>query len=115
MSVKVRIRSNLSTRWTARTAKELDATAIQMATDVHRFATVLAPKDKRNLVNSGKIEKEGEADYKVTFGGGTVPYAKIRHFINKLNPHTLKYLERAGKAVARNKRKYLGGERPTYR
>jgi len=38
--------------------------------------------------NFGRI-KQG-----ITTVGSGVPYARIRHYINKKNPHTLRYLER---------------------
>lgn len=117
--VKVTIKSRLSTSWLSKTIKNADNIALQMATDVDRFAKVLAPKDKGNLVNSGRIEKLGQAAYKVAFGGSSggvsVKYAKRRHYENKKNPHTLKYLERAGKAVAKQKDKYVKGGRPQFK
>lgn len=118
MGVKMAFKSTLSTGWLSRTDKRMDSIALRMATDVDRFAKVLAPKDSGNLVNSGMIEKLGAAAYKVAFGGSgtpTVKYAKRRHYENKKNPHTLDYLKRAGNAVARNKAKYISGESPVYK
>jgi hypothetical protein len=119
MPVRVSIKSRLSTSWLNKTEKNSDNVALQMVTDVDRFAKVLAPKDKGNLVNSGRIEKIGNAAYKASFGGSgggvSVRYAKRRHYENKKNPHTLGYLKRAGNAVARAKDKYLKGERPKFK
>ena len=119
MAVQAKFTSRLSTSWLSKTEKNLDNIALQMATDVDRFAKVLAPKDKGNLVNSGRIEKLGLAAYKASFGGSSggvsVKYAKRRHYENKKNPHTLKYLERAGNAVSKQKDKYIKGERPKYK
>ena len=89
----------------------MDRASLMMATDIDQQAKILAPKgDTLNLVNSGRIEKV-EGSYKVSFGGDfggvNVPYAKRRHFENFKNPQTLRYLERAGDNVAKQKSKYL--------
>lgn len=86
---------------------DLNTAVLQMATDIHRQAVVLAPKDTRALANSGRITKESSGKVVVTFGGGAVRYARRRHFENKKNPHTLKYLERAGRNVVKNPGKYI--------
>lgn len=96
-------------QWSEQTAKRIDVAVLEMAVDIHRQASILAPKDKRNLVNSGQIIPRGQAHYAVRFGGGSVPYAKRRHFENKKNPQTLRYLERAGDNVSRNAKQYLRG------
>ncbi|HUH57787.1 MAG TPA: hypothetical protein VL020_04665, partial [Pseudomonadales bacterium] len=60
------------------------------------------------LVNSGRINKKGNASYTVSFGGDGVKYAKRRHYENKLNPQTLLYLEKAGDGISRsNLNKYI--------
>ena len=119
MTVQAKFTSRLSTSWLQKTEKNADNVALQMATDVDRFAKVLAPKDKGNLVNSGRIEKMAQAAFKVSFGGSeggvSVKYAKRRHYENKKNPHTLKYLERAGNSVSKQKDKYVKGERPKFK
>ena len=81
----------------------------EMATDIHKRASVLAPKDTRALVNSGKIARMGSLAYKISFGNdGKVPYARRRHFENRKNPQTLGYLSRAADSVARSdKGKYF--------
>lgn len=80
--------------------------ALEMATDIHRFASILAPKDKGTLVKSGRVKRLGAAAYEIVFGGTaggfSVPYAKRRHYENKKNPQTLRYLERAGDSVKRS-------------
>lgn len=105
---RVRITSRIK-EWTKETESKLDLAVLEMATDIHRVAGVLAPKDTRALVNSGRIKKEGLAHYQVIFGGGSVPYAKRRHYENKKTPGSLKYLERAGDSTARNLTRYLRG------
>lgn len=104
----VRFTSNI-TQWTVKTAAKLDVGILAMATDIHRVASMLAPKDSRALVNSGRIKRNGPGNYSVIFGGGSVPYARRRHFENKKNPQTLKYLQNAGEAAKRNIGRYVVG------
>jgi len=85
----------------------LDKTVAVMATDIHRQASILAPHASGALIGSGRITRNGQADYDVTYGGGKVPYAKRRHYENRKNPQTLKYLERAGDNVSRNLKRYI--------
>lgn len=106
MPVKINIQSN----WSAKTQEGMQAAVLEMSTDIHRRAIILAPKDTRALINSAKIEpiKEG---YKVEFGSSKVPYARRRHFENKKNPQTKGYLAKAGDSVARSdKKKYFRGK-----
>jgi len=93
-----------------KTIAGLDAAVLELATDIHRVASVLAPKATKALVKSGKINKKGIAHYSVTFGGDQVPYARRRHYENKKTPGSLRYLERAGDAASRNVKKYLRGK-----
>lgn len=88
-----------------------DRVILQMATDIHRTATLNAPVDKGTLVRSARIVRNGLASYSIVFGGGSVKYAKRRHFENKKHPGTLRYLERAGDSVSRNFRRYYGATR----
>jgi len=96
-------------QWTSRTEKNLDIAVLEMATDIHRVAGVLAPKQTHALVNSGEIIRRGEAHYTVKFGGGPVPYAKRRHYENRKTPSSLRYLERAGDSISRNAKRYIKG------
>lgn len=105
---RVRFTSRIK-QWTAGTERKLDFAVLQMATDIHRVASVLSPKASRALVNSGRIDRKGMAHYGIIFGGGPVPYARRRHYENLKNPQTLKYLERAGDATGRNVKRYLKG------
>lgn len=80
----------------------------EMATDIHKRATILAPKQTRALVNSGNIRRTGTAEYTISFGSSKVPYARRRHFENKKNPQTLGYLSKAADGIARSdKSKYF--------
>lgn len=105
---RVRFTSRIK-EWTGSTEQKLDIAVLEMATDIHRQSGVLAPKLTRALVNSGKITKVGKGHYTVSYGGGSVPYARRRHYENKKHPSTLKYLERAGDNVSRNAKSYLRG------
>lgn len=104
----VRVTSNIKA-WTANTAKKLDIAVLEMATDIHRTSAMLAPKDTRNLVNSGRIKRVKQGNYQVSYGGGSIPYAKRRHYENKKNPQTIGYLEKAGDNVVRNVKRYIRG------
>ena len=95
--------------WVAKQERNLNIAMLEMATDVHRGAEVLAPKDIGALKKSGKIERKENAHFIVSFGNSDrVPYAVRRHFENKKNPQTLLYLQRSAEAVERSGiKKYL--------
>jgi hypothetical protein len=87
----------------------LKAGMLEMVTEIHKRAVMLAPTDTGALVNSGRI-KTIPMGYAVTFGSSRVPYARRRHFENKKNPQTLEYLEKAGDSVVKgNTSKYFRG------
>lgn len=89
---------------------QLDKAVASMMTDIHARSAELAPKDTRALVNSGRIIRKGSANYQVKYGSNKVPYALRRHYENKKNPQTLRYLEQAGDSVTRgNLDKYFRG------
>lgn len=68
-----------------------------MSEGILNDAKNIAPILTGALRQSGRLKvKKNEVD--VIFGGGDVPYAKIRHYVNHKNPQTLRYLERAGNA-----------------
>ena len=92
--------------------KGLERGLAEMATDIHRRATELAPVDSSALVNSGHMQRLSSTEYEISFGhNGVVPYARRRHFENKKNPHKLRYLSRAAEGVARSdKGKYFKGK-----
>lgn len=70
-------------------------------------ATLLAPKLTGDLRNSGRVEKNPSGGQSATFGDSSVPYARRRHYENRKNPGTLRYLERAGDSVKKeNIKKY---------
>lgn len=49
----------------------------EMATDIHKRASILAPKKDRHLVNSGVITRLGATAYRIKFGSSKAPYARI--------------------------------------
>lgn len=105
---KVLFTSILQGKWLNATDQELDRAVAEMATDIDRRAKMLAPVDSGNLVSSGRVKRNKLASYQVSFGDNQVPYARRRHFENKKNPQTLRYLEKAGDSVSRgNISKYL--------
>lgn len=63
-------------------------------------AQLYAPVDTGALRADGRVRQEPNS-VTVTFGGFSVPYARRRHYENRLHPQTLLYLERAGNEVAR--------------
>lgn len=106
MAVKVRIDKN----WATKQQAGMKLAVLEMATDIHRRAVMLAPVLSRALVNSGIIEPVTDG-YRVKFGSSKVPYARRRHFENKKHPQTLGYLTKAGDSVARgDKSKYFRGK-----
>jgi hypothetical protein len=106
---RVRFTTRLTSKWLPETEGKLDLSVLDAVTDIHREASILAPKASRALVNSGRVKREGPAHYKVIFGGGAVPYARRRHFENKKTPGSLRYLERPGDTTSRNFKRYIKG------
>ena len=103
MGVKVTSRIN---EWGAKKQADMDRSLLELATTIHRNASQLAPRDKGNLIASGRIEKKGNG-YAVSFGGGSIPYGKRRNYENRKNPHTTHYLDRAGDKNSKNFSRYL--------
>ena len=70
-------------------------------------AQMLAPHLTGALKADGRIEETANG-FNVVFGSEAVPYARRRHYENKLHPDTLLYLERAGESVKQEGvKKYL--------
>jgi hypothetical protein len=102
----VRVTSRVN-QWAASEEARIDRRVLEIATDIDRASAVLAPKLTGALVKSKQINRKGIASYTISYGSGSVRYARKRHFENKKNPGTLRYLERAGDSVKRNIRKYF--------
>ena len=97
--------------------KQNEIAAAMMVSDIHMRAVQLAPKDTRNLVNSGRINRTGDAHYNVTFGSSKVPYARIQELGGvtgkgyKTHIVGQHYLEQAGDSVVRGDlSKYYRGQ-----
>lgn len=106
MPVKVKMNRN----WSQQVSSQLNAGLLEMTTDIHKRAVILAPVDTGALRNSGEVDKI-QNGYRVTFGSERVPYARKRHFENRKNPQTRGYLAKAGDSVARgNTQKYFRGK-----
>lgn len=106
----MKVRKNIDPNWSAKREAGMDKALLEMSLDIHRRAGILAPFLTGALKKSGKVSKALEG-YIVSFGSDRVPYAMRRHYENKKNPQTLRYLERAGDAVARSdKSKYFRGK-----
>ena len=96
--------------WDKQIERGMKAALLEMSTDIHRRAVVLAPIETGALRNSGKVTQEGSNAYKISFGSSKVQYAAIRHRTNYTNPQTTGYLAKAGDSVARGaKEKYFKG------
>lgn len=106
MPVKVTMNRN----WSRQIESQLNAGLLEMATDIHKRAVILAPVDTGALRNSGDVDRVTNG-YAVRFGSARVPYARKRHFENRKNPQTRGYLAKAGESVARgNTGKYFRGK-----
>lgn len=103
MPVKVKINPN----WSRQIQDGMNRALLEMTTDIHSRAVILAPIETGALRNSGEVDRV-IGGYRVTFGSERVPYARIRHFENKKNPGSRGYLAKAGDSVARgDKSKYF--------
>ncbi len=83
----------------ANEAKVLDRVEEVIAGVMLTRAIMLAPMDSGKLRANGRVEKNPDGGRSVIFGDQSVPYARRRHFENKLHPQTLHYLKRAGDSV----------------
>ncbi len=98
----VRLTSKLKSEWTPQKINKLDKLFATVATRIHRTSGRYSPYKTGALVASTQIRRHGTAKYEVSVGGGSVPYAKRRHFENRKNPQTLRYLEKAGDLETKN-------------
>lgn len=99
MSFKVKI--DMKRGWAQNIQNGLKSGLLEMATDIQRVAADRAPIDSGALRNSGKVEAVRDG-YRIRFGSGRVPYARIRHYENRKNPSSIGYLAKAGDSVARS-------------
>jgi len=94
------VRASFNRTWQGKQEKSIEVGLLEMVTDIDTKAKILAPKQTRALVNSGRITKV-MGGYAVSFGDDKVPYARRRHYENNKNPQTIGYLAKAGDGVIR--------------
>lgn len=82
--------------------QQLNKGGVRMITDILRMARQNAPVKTGALRNSGRFQQANTLKWRITFGNGRVPYARLREHINRLHPNTTRYLERAA-TTANNK------------
>lgn len=111
--MSIAYRMTYSPKWKNIGTRGINAGLARMAADIHRMAVINAPIAHREdykpgqwrrmipgaLKNSGRFTGYG-LRYTITFGGGAVPYARVREYQNRLHPDTRFYLQRAGKVAA---------------
>lgn len=96
-----RVKVTMKRGWVQSLERGMKAGLLEMATDIHRVAADRAPIDSGALRNSGTVEPVRDG-YRIRFGSGRVPYARIRHYENRKNPSSIGYLAKAGDNVARS-------------
>lgn len=75
--------------------QQLNKGGARMMTDILHLARQNAPVKTGALRNSGRFQQTGTLHWRITFGNGRIPYARIREHKNHLHPNTTRYLERA--------------------
>lgn len=102
------VRLTMNSNWTKIVKGDFTkAGLLEMVTDIHRRAVILAPILTAALRNSGVIEPITDG-YRIKFGSSRVPYARRQHFEHKTRSG---YLAKAGDSVARgDKSKYFRGK-----
>lgn len=100
-TVKVKFTDN-SAQYVASETKKLNDATNKMCNSIISLAQILAPVDTGDLRASGRVEPL-ENGSSAVFGGASVdvPYARRRHYENRKNPQTLRYLERAGESITK--------------
>lgn len=99
MYVDVDIKNSIKA-WETTATENLIQAERAMGESILIVARNLAPWLTGALHDDGRVEQRGIETH-VVFGGSEVPYALRRHYENKKNPQTLRYLERAGKEVSK--------------
>lgn len=91
-----------SRQWLTTEGQTLKRAEKSMAQVIVNRAKMLAPVLTGALRQSGRVE-QSKGKTTAIFGGKSVsvPYARRRHYENRKNPQTLRYLERAGNATAK--------------
>lgn len=101
--------TSYGTKWLASETRRTRRVEQAMGDVIKNRATMLAPELTGALKKSGRVVTNPQGGVSVIFGGDDVgvPYARRRHFENRKNPQTLRYLEKAGNSVKKeNIKKY---------
>lgn len=96
------LKSILVSKYIPAEIQRIDRIGAVIATVVLTRSKIFAPKDKRNLVNSGRIQRIGAGVYRIIYGSSRVPYALRRHYENYKNPQAVEYLSNAGESVEKS-------------
>lgn len=98
----------VSATWARKlSTQQLNKGGVRMMTDILRMARQNAPVKTGALRNSGRFQQVGDTHWRITFGNGRVPYARIREHTNRLHPNTTRYLERAAHAASTRTKTYF--------
>lgn len=101
-------RLQLSADWTRKlSTRQLNEGGVRMMTDILKMARRNAPVLTGALRNSGRFQQLSTVKWRITFGNGRVPYARIREYTNRLHPNTVRYLRRARNTAASRARSYF--------
>ena len=100
-----------SKKWLQQEEERLDRTAKNMAQTMVNRGKMLAPVDSGDLVESGRVIRNGKGSYSAAFGGSDVDilYALRREYENNKNPQTKHYMKRSGDSVKKQ------GVKPFYK
>lgn len=97
-----------SPTWTRKlSTQQLNKGGVRMMTDILRMARQNAPVKTGALRNSSRFQQAGTLKWRITFGNGRVPYARIREHTNRLHPNTTHYLERAARTASSRTKTYF--------
>lgn len=87
--------------------QQLNKGGVRMMTDILRMARQNAPVKTGALRNSGRFQQADTLHWRITFGNGRVPYARLREHENRLHPNTTRYLERAARTASSRTKTYF--------
>lgn len=101
-------RLQLSADWARKlSTQQLNKGGVRMMTDILKMARQNAPVLTGALRNSGRFQQVSTFKWRITFGNGRVPYARIREHVNHLHPNTVRYLQRARNTAASRVKSYF--------
>lgn len=101
-------RLQLSADWARKlSTQQLNKGGVKMMTDILKMARQNAPVLTGALRNSGHFQQLSTVKWRITFGNGRVPYARIREYTNRLHPNTIRYLQRARNTAASRAKSYF--------